>query len=198
MVEDADKVCVKKPCKGDPIPNPEIAPQKGKSGALGALHGCTRYGGRCSGADARNKSHDGIDIKNDYGKPIFAMFDGEIHSNYYQENGAGYVTRIKGVAANGDILIYQYFHLQQSGRKSRGTKVRAGEIVGIQGDSGNLKNAINSGGVDSHVHIKMNTYDGSGNEDDYSSNYKSNKADPSLYFTSKIDENGNVQLSNCN
>ncbi len=198
-VKDKDGKCVKKPCKGDPVPNPEIAPQKGASGVKGALHGCTRYGSRCSGlTGGRTKSHIGIDIKTPKNSPVFALFDGIIHSDYTQNNKAGYVTRIRSELPSGEIIIYQYFHLQENGRLSVGTEVKAGDIIAYLGDSGNLKAAVSNGDVDSHVHIKMNLYDGSGDSNDYSTNFKNNPVNPSDYMNTKFDSEGNKIENNCN
>lgn len=198
-VEDKDGNCIAKPCEGDPVQNPEIAPQYGSSGTKGALHGCTRYGSVCSGLPGgRTKSHIGIDIKAPKNSPIFALFDGIIHSNYTQNNLAGHVTRIRSELPNGEIIIYQYFHLQENSRLSVGTEVRAGDIIAYLGDSGNLKKAVSDGDVDSHVHIKMNLYDGSGNSNDYSTNFKNNPVNPSDYMNTKFDSKGNKIENNCN
>jgi murein DD-endopeptidase MepM/ murein hydrolase activator NlpD len=45
-----------------------------------------------------------------------------------------------------------FFHMQEAGRASG--QVKAGDIIGYQGDSGNLKNAIDQKLTVSHVHIK--------------------------------------------
>lgn len=97
-----------------------------------------------------------------------------------------------------DIIIYQYFHLQKNDRLPAGTKVKAGDIIGYQGDSGNLKIALKKKSVDSHVHIKMNIYDGSGNSHDYSSNFKNNPVNPFDYMNTKFDSDGNKINNNCN
>ncbi len=186
------------PCPGDPVTNPEVAPQYGASGVKGALHGCTRYGGSCTGDDGRNKKHNGVDIKNDFGEALYALYDGEVLLNYNQIGKAGYVTRIRSVLPNGEIIIYQYFHMQDIGRLSPGSVLAAGDIVGYQGDSGNLKNAIRDGTVDSHVHIKMNLYDGTGDSYNYGSNFKNNLVKPIDYFGTEFDENGNTNTTNCN
>ena len=188
-----------KPCAGDPVANPEIAPQYGSSGIKGALHGCTRFGSGCSGLPGgRTKSHIGIDIKAKKNSPIFALFDGIIHSNYTQNNKAGHVTRIRSELPNGKIIIYQYFHLKENSRLLVGSEVKAGDIIAYLGDSGNLKKAIFDGDVDSHVHIKMNLYDGSGNSNDYSTNFKNNPVNPSVYMNTKFDSEGNKIENNCN
>jgi murein DD-endopeptidase MepM/ murein hydrolase activator NlpD len=189
-----------KPCVGDPVPNPEIAPQYGASGIKGALHGCTRFGAGCTSGlpGGRTKSHIGIDLKAPKNSPIFALFDGIIHSNYTQNNKAGHVTRIRSELPNGEIIIYQYFHLQENSRLSVGTEVKAGDIIAYLGDSGNLKKAVADRSVDSHVHIKMNLYDGSGNSNDYSANFKNNPVNPSVYMNTKFDSDGNKIENNCN
>jgi len=198
LTENQDGNCVENPCPGDPVFNPEIAPQYGLSGTKGALHGCTRYGGTCTGADGRTKQHDGIDIKRSYGQPVFALFNGKVHSNYFQKNKAGYVTRIRSELPNGKIIIYQYFHLQENTRLPVGTEVNSGDIIAYLGDSGNLKSAVLAGDVDSHVHIKMNLYDGTGDSNDYTTNFKNNPVNPSDYMTTKFDSEGNKIENNCN
>ena len=45
-----------------------------------------------------------------------------------------------------------YFHLQDDNRITG--VVKAGDIIGYQGDSGNLKNGIKEGYAMSHLHIK--------------------------------------------
>ncbi|QMU64440.1 MAG: hypothetical protein GKR88_09175 [Flavobacteriaceae bacterium] len=104
--------CVKKPCAGDPVPDPEIAPQYGPSGTQGAMFGnpssggCKRYGGNdCN--TPRNKKHGGIDLKNEQGAPIFAMYDGYIYSTKYHKE-AGYYTRIHSTVNGKNILIFIY------------------------------------------------------------------------------------------
>lgn len=155
QVKDKDGNCVDKPCEKDPVPNPEIAPQT-NSGLSGGLHNtCTRSGSGCSGNNSR-KAHDGIDIKNPLGAPIFAMYDGtaRLATQYDDENnvvGAGYHISITSTI-NGESVRLVYFHLKEDNRASG--VVKAGDIIGYQGDSGNLKSAIKQGYTESHVHIK--------------------------------------------
>ena len=119
-VEDFNGVCQKKPCEGDPVKDPEIAPQKGMSGSKGALFGnptfgnCTRFGANhCSGP--RNKQHNGIDLKSNDGDPIYAMYDGFIYSNAYDKDGYGYLTFIQSTI-NGKTIIHSYAHLKKDNR----------------------------------------------------------------------------------
>jgi hypothetical protein len=197
--EDDNGNCVNKPCKGNPIKGKlEVAPQKGKSKTKGALQGCTRYGVTCTGGtDGINKPHAGIDIKSSYGNPIYAMYDGFIFSTKNDSDGAGYYTRIQSTA-NGKTFIHEYFHLQKENRVLQGNplvKVKAGDIIGYQGDSGNLKDAIKKKTVDSHVHIEIREHDGS-NKWGYA-NFT--PIDPRTYFSTTIKDDGTSEPNtNCN
>ncbi|MDC1464170.1 M23 family metallopeptidase [Polaribacter sp.] len=194
---------VKAPCAGDPVPNPAIAPQKGSSGTKGAMYGnsssgnCKRYGAtHCT--TPRNKKHDGIDLKNEQGDPIFAMYDGYIYSTKYDKDGAGYNIRIHSTVRGKNVLI-SYFHLQKNNRilqtSSPLTYVKSGDIIGYQGDSGNLKGALKKKTVDSHVHIEVREHDGS-NSWGYS-HYK--LVDPRDYLSTTINGDGISQVNtNCN
>jgi Peptidase family M23 len=189
----------KKPCSGDPIPLPKIAEQKGNSGTKGALYGCTRYGSGCISPTGRTKPHDGIDLKNEYGAPIYAMYDGFIYNTLWDED-AGYFTQIQSTV-NGETHISIYFHLQEENRvreNNDGTlrRVSAGDIIGYQGYSGNLKDAIDNGDVESHVHIEILVHDGSSNWD-YYNNFS--KTDPRDYLSTTINDDGtSEENTNCN
>jgi hypothetical protein len=147
------------PCKGDPITNPEASPQKGVSGINGAFFGCTRFNPKssCKGVKG-SQIHNGIDLKSNFGDPIYAMFDGSAELFSQKDEitgeikGAGHYVEITSVI-NGEKVKILYFHLQNERRKSG--LVEAGDIIGFQGDSGNLKNAIKNGKAESHLHIKV-------------------------------------------
>ncbi len=156
--EDASGKCVKKPCVGDPVKNPEIAPQT-NSGIKGGMHDtCARRNKKytCKGIRGR-KWHNGVDLKNPQGAPIYAIYDGiaTIHTQRDPKtgklNGAGYYSAIVSTV-NGKRVRMVYFHLQQNKRVTG--SVKAGDIIGYQGDSGNLKNGIKQGYAISHLHIK--------------------------------------------
>jgi len=144
----------KPPCPGNPVPNPEIAPQT-NSGIDGGLHGtCTRTGTACNGVLGL-RVHDGVDLKNPYGAPVYAMYDGTARLAIQTKNGkitgAGYHVSITSIV-NGNTIRLVFFHLQENNRVSG--EVKAGDIIGYQGDSGNLKDAIDQKLTISHVHIK--------------------------------------------
>ena len=176
QVKDSTGKCQekKKPCIGNPVINPTIAPQLGDSGIAGGLHGtCTREGSGCLGNPSK-KMHDGVDIKNIYGAPVYAMYDGTARLATQIKNGkvdgAGYHISIISTV-NGQNIRLVYFHLQENNRKSG--IVKAGDIIGYQGDSGNLKAAIEQELTESHVHVKAEK--------------NGQMADPLEYLATKID-----------
>lgn len=147
--------CVEKPCLNNPVNNPEIAGQL-VSGINGGRFGCTRIGGICDG-ESNKKMHGGVDIKNEYGEPVFAMYDGYATSVEKYFEGAGWIS-YQTATVGGEQISIQYFHLQENGRASG--SISAGDIIGYQGDSGNLKNAIKRGTTESHTHIKIKNSNG--------------------------------------
>jgi len=74
---------------------------------------------------------------------------------------------------NGKTIRLVYFHLQKDKRAS-GT-VKAGDIIGYQGVSGKLGNAIEQNSTTSHVRIKTSV--------------NGIKADPLDYLATTIDPN---------
>ena len=81
----------------------------------------------------------------------------------------------------------QYFYLQQDNRKTG--RVKAGDIIGYQGDSGNLKDVIygENKTVDSHVHIKIEKLIGN----------KKVLVDPLPYLATKIDPKTGIITQPC-
>jgi hypothetical protein len=176
----ANNECVPVPCPGDPVRNPEIAPQN-RSKIPGGLHNtCARIDPRktCYGK-VGYRLHDGVDIISDFGNPIYAMYDGNAIIKY-QPTGAGHNIKITSTI-NGDKVELTYFHLQETGMKSG--LVQAGDIIGYQGRSGNLDNAIKQGHAISHVHVQA----------------KKNEimTNPLNYFATKIDPKTGKVLNPC-
>jgi len=139
------------------VKNPEIAAQLGRSGLQGGTFGCTRYDPDdiCGGVKGK-KNHNGLDIKNAYGKPDYAMYGGTAVLRTQYKNGkvsgAGYYVDVTSVA-NGVTIHILYFHMQKDTRVNG--QVKAGDVIGYQGDSGNLGIAIKHHHAVSHVHIKV-------------------------------------------
>ena len=159
---------MEKPCPGDPVPNPQIAPQT-NSGIQGGIFGtCTRKSKNTICAP-KTRYHQGVDILNKENQPIFAMFDG-VARLQEQDGGAGHHISITSTV-NGKTVRHVYFHLQDQNRVSG--PVKAGDIIGYQGVSGNLAGAIEDGLTQSHVHVKLEE--------------NGRKIDPLKYFNTQID-----------
>ncbi len=176
-VEDSNGNCVdKRPCIGDPVLNPQIAAQT-NSGIRGGMFGKTRSGG--------TQPHYGLDLKNAYGKPIYALYNGTgriiTQTKKGKVVGAGHYVEVSSYI-NGKNVKILYFHMQQNNRKSG--IINAGDIIGYQGDSGNLKNAINQKLSVSHLHLKI----------------KENgiPVDPITYLKTKIDASTGQVITPCN
>jgi len=166
------------------VANIEIAAQLGDSGMSGGLHNtCTRNGIGCSG-DPSRKTHDGVDLKNPYGAPVFAMYDGTARlATQYKDgviDGAGYHVSIISTI-NGNEVRNVYFHLQKDRRTSG--PVKAGDIIGYQGVSGNLEAGIKKKNTTSHVHVKAQENGAS--------------TEPLEHFKTKIDPNTGQVINPC-
>ena len=89
----------------------------------------------------------------------------------------------------------QYAHLQKEGRPANGSIVNAGDIVGIQGNSGNLEKAMREGWTEYyHTHIVAKKRNGNGwnLDNDYTI------MDPEELLTTKFDAAGSpVPSSSC-
>ena len=83
---------------------------------------------------------------------------------------------------NGKTIRLVYFHLQKDKRAS-GT-VKAGDIIGYQGVSGNLEAGIKRGFATSHVHVKAREND--------------KPAEPLDHFKTKINPKTGQLINPCN
>jgi len=109
-------------------------------------------------------------------KPITQYKKGKVY-------GAGHYVEVTSTI-NGQSVKILYFHMQQNNRASG--QVKAGDIIGYQGVSGNLGLSISQGLSVSHVHIKVKI------------NNITSK--PYAYITTKFDLNTGevIQKANCN
>lgn len=156
FVMNTNGFCVKKPCPGDPIENVEIV-KPGASGLKGGTFGCTRFNSTktCGGVKGKKK-HDGMDIKADVNTPTFSMYDGEVSQirnsfspgQYLYGSYGNFV--ITKSTINGQTVFMKYNHLNQV-LVSVGDKVKAGQIIGMNGNTGNAA----AKGVTPHIHLQV-------------------------------------------
>ena len=166
------------PCVGNPVKNPRIAEQN-KTGINGGRKGNTRSSG--------TQFHSGLDVKNDRGNPWFSPFSGNIEAFGYNEDLGHYVTiRFQ---KNDVYHTMQFGHLQENSWPPNGSSINAGDVIGIQGLSGNLRNAIRTGATDdihSHIIVRKRTGPGWNTGADYG-----DPLNPEEFLTTKFDTNGN-------
>lgn len=187
-VENSDGNCIEKPCKGDPVKNPEIV-SSGKSGKKGGTFGCTRSNWQkiCGGVKGKKK-HDGIDIKASVNTPTFAMYGGTVSSirntfnpGEYRENSYGNYIVLK-VTINGVVTFIKYNHLNKVNVKE-GDIVKSGDIIALNGNTGNANPP--KGKVTPHIHLQT-----------FNSSWKS--VNPMNYLKTKYDNQFNPIQNNCN
>ena len=83
--------------------------------------------------------------------------DGEV-------TGAGHYVQIIS-KVNGKTIKTWYFHMQKDNRTSG--EVKAGDIIGYQGKSGNLGETLEDKTTESHVHVQLYENDVKKNPVDY-------------------------------
>ena len=176
----------KKPCIGDPVPNPEIV-SSGASGKKGGTFGCTRKDKTtCNGIKGK-KRHDGLDIKSEVNKPVYATHNGIITGvrnsfspgQYKYKSYGNYI--IITFKVNGISYNIKYNHMNEINVKVN-DKVRAGDIIGLSGNTGNAaKKAITP-----HIHLQV-----------FNSDW-SKKIDPKDFIKTKFDSKYNPIKSTCN
>ncbi len=104
----------------------QVFPVRGKAGFHSLFH----------------SGHTGIDIFAAMGTPLAAVTGGTVRfANEPKGGKAAYLTTADGSQ-------YYYNHMSKFGPQKNGQKVKAGEIIGYVGDSGNAK------GKDPHVHFE--------------------------------------------
>lgn len=107
-------------------------------------YGCTTYA-RCnrSSGPYGGAPHNGIDIASGYGTPIKAIGDGEIIANG-KNDGWGNWVAIKHPPYD---LVSIYGHMSAFEFLRVGTQVKAGQVIGYEGNTGNV--------TGSHVHLSI-------------------------------------------
>lgn len=131
----------------DPIIAEEQTPDAGVPGTMfnpqGGLPITSPFGWR----ESTNSDHGGVDFQNNPGGDIYAAWDGVVKDIYYEPKG-GFGIIIEHTLADGTKFQTKYLHLgsksipggayEQVGFKVReGQVVKAGDVLGPVGDSGN-------------------------------------------------------------
>lgn len=135
--EKKEEVAAKKETKKDGDLKTDLSkafPIAGRAFFIAGL-GVARSGGR---------RHAGVDWGAKMGTPIAAAWDGKVVAAYYDRLG-GWAVKI--VHPNG--LSTYYAHLERKPDVRQGQKVKAGEIIGTVGMSGNAK------GTQPHLHFEV-------------------------------------------
>lgn len=91
--------------------------------------------------DPRYPGHSGVDLKAAEGTKVFSASDG-VARPYTGSNGGGLVVEI--TLANGDKAYYSHLSKQLV---TKGQKVKAGQLIGLAGATGNAKGA--------HLHLEV-------------------------------------------
>jgi murein DD-endopeptidase MepM/ murein hydrolase activator NlpD len=89
------------------------------------------------------RNHQGQDVFANCGAKIVAARGGKVKVRSYH-SAAGYYIVIAGRKTGRD---YAYMHLQKRGRVKQGAKVRTGEVIGYNGETGNASGC--------HLHFEM-------------------------------------------
>jgi murein DD-endopeptidase MepM/ murein hydrolase activator NlpD len=182
---DRNGKCVKVPCKGDPITNPEIA-SSGLSGKKGGTFGCTRKDITTCGGVYGKRNHNGLDIKASVNENAFAMYDGTVSiirdtfaPGEYKKGSYGNFVVITAVI-DGVTHNLKYNHLNTVS-VIKGQKIKVGEIIGLTGNTGNAADPI----VIPHIHLQV-----------FNSNW-TQSLNPEEFLKTKFDSNYNPIPNNC-
>jgi hypothetical protein len=89
------------------------------------------------------RGHQGQDVFAKCGTKVVAARGGKVQVNAYQSS-AGYYVVIDGKKTGKD---YAYMHLERRGRPKEGSRVRTGEMIGRESDTGNAQGC--------HLHFEL-------------------------------------------
>lgn len=174
-------------CSNDPLKDMEIratgCAENGTRNQEGGRFGWTRNDG--------NKKHEGIDLLNEPGDPVFAAEGGMVHSVGQGENDKlGYYVIIKA----GSNEFHMYAHLEEEGRLDQFTEdggccvnVNTEDRIGDTGPTGNASDDPCDGGP-SHVHYEIREGD----------NYETgDPVNPENHLGTEFDDNGTATSDSC-
>jgi hypothetical protein len=171
-----------KPCAGDPVKNPTLAPSR-PGNYKGGTFGYTRIS-----ETGDPKFHDGIDITAVPGTDIFSMYDGEITAlqnsfaaGDYRKNSYGNYVEIRSTV-NGQVVYLKFNHLDETAASlSVGVTISQGNLIGKSGTTGNASRP----GIIPHLHIQAK-------------DTNRNKTDPQPLFATKLDPETGKGTNPCN
>ena len=168
-----------KPCPGDPIKNPTIAPSSGQ-GVNGGRYGYTRLDDNLD-----PKFHAGLDIYSPLYSNLYAIHSGDVYSTGVSSTFGNYVI-IKSTV-DGQVFYMLYAHLSQVGVSDTiNSTITQGQIIGRTGASGNASES------NPHVHIEVRT----AVPGEFYNGWDSHN--PESYLGTKFDSNGNpIYSSHC-
>ncbi len=89
------------------------------------------------------RDHQGQDVFAKCGKPMYAARGGKVQTVQYHSS-AGYYVVIDGAKTGVD---YVYMHMNKRGLPKRGEKIKTGEQIGVNDDTGNASGC--------HLHFEM-------------------------------------------
>jgi murein DD-endopeptidase MepM/ murein hydrolase activator NlpD len=136
---------------------PIVFPEKDKlilrTAGLPSVKGAT-FGMTRKKPDGSPKPHQGIDLEVPPGEPVFAVENGEIvDSRFSKDYGKILCLKVTDGTLKGKFFFYA--HLNKV-TVTVGTKVKAGDSIGLTGSTGNASNmtTVKSG---SHLHFEART-----------------------------------------
>jgi hypothetical protein len=126
-----------------PLPGPTRRPPTASAGILGPEPP------RAHPSECRTPNRCGVELGGElWGEHVYAVHDGvvdRVRSDGNDDRGGLYVR----LSHFGGMVFSQYFHLAATPRKlSRGDHVKAGEVIGLLGDTG-------TGGARRHLHFAL-------------------------------------------
>lgn len=98
------------------------------------------------------KLHSGIDLVGQKNSKVMCVMDGEVTTAKYNSSYGNYV-EIKHIDSDETIFYTLYAHMQDNSlRVRKGDKVKVGQVIGVQGSTGNS--------TGDHLHFEVRTNSG--------------------------------------
>lgn len=113
----------------------------------------SKFGKRNTGIAGASTNHKGVDLGRDFSKTqttIHSVKDGKIVKNYWNDY-RGWVVVIQHDDYDGKTVKTLYQHLKEKSPVKVGTKVKAGQQIGIMGASSNPKKLK----IAEHLHFEL-------------------------------------------